>query len=200
MVLPVHHVDVPDEELRFHTSSGRLCLDLVATIGERWRGRFERLRSVADLDRWLATVALPVAGHATERDLEATRRLRGAIELLAIAAMAAEAYRPEAVDEVNAAAGRPDPAPQLTTDGIVRPATTQSAARAAIARDAVDLFGGPLAGRVRECDAPDCALVFVDTSRPGTRRWCSMRACGNRQKVSRHRAANAAATTTKEPS
>lgn len=39
--------------------------------------------------------------------------------------------------------------------------------------------------RLRSC--PRCGWLFVDTSRGGRRRWCSMRTCGNREKVSRHR-------------
>ncbi|TIU06903.1 MAG: CGNR zinc finger domain-containing protein, partial [Mesorhizobium sp.] len=34
---------------------------------------------------------------------------------------------------------------------------------------------------------PRCGWLFLDTSRGGKRRWCSMRTCGNREKVSRHR-------------
>ena len=36
--------------------------------------------------------------------------------------------------------------------------------------------------RVRKCG--QCVLHFLDTSKKGTRRWCSMRLCGNRLKVS----------------
>jgi predicted RNA-binding Zn ribbon-like protein len=35
--------------------------------------------------------------------------------------------------------------------------------------------------RVRKC--AQCVLHFHDTSKKGTRRWCSMRLCGNRRKV-----------------
>jgi predicted RNA-binding Zn ribbon-like protein len=52
----------------------------------------------------------------------------------------------------------------------------------AIARDAIDLVAGPHAERIRECAADDCSLIFVDLSRPGQRRWCSMERCGNRAK------------------
>ncbi|MFD0786561.1 CGNR zinc finger domain-containing protein [Micromonospora azadirachtae] len=45
---------------------------------------------------------------------------------------------------------------------------------------------------MRECGAHNCHLVFVDTSRPGQRRWCSMERCGNRHKVSSLRARRAA--------
>jgi predicted RNA-binding Zn ribbon-like protein len=40
-----------------------------------------------------------------------------------------------------------------------------------------------MADRVRRCAGNDCLLTFVDTSRPGRRRWCSMERCGNRAKV-----------------
>src|SRR6266851_5443894 len=33
---------------------------------------------------------------------------------------------------------------------------------------------------------PACVLWFFDTTRNGTRRWCSMAACGNRAKARRH--------------
>lgn len=35
--------------------------------------------------------------------------------------------------------------------------------------------------RIRKC--PNCVLHFYDTSKKGTRQWCSMRICGNRAKV-----------------
>ncbi|MEU3337988.1 CGNR zinc finger domain-containing protein [Streptomyces sp. NPDC006668] len=40
--------------------------------------------------------------------------------------------------------------------------------------------------RIRACAHEACILHFYDTSRNGTRRWCSMAACGNRAKASRH--------------
>jgi predicted RNA-binding Zn ribbon-like protein len=42
--------------------------------------------------------------------------------------------------------------------------------------------------RLRVCENPGCRWVFKDTSRTGRRKWCSMRSCGNRAKVARHRA------------
>jgi predicted RNA-binding Zn ribbon-like protein len=40
--------------------------------------------------------------------------------------------------------------------------------------------------RVRECTAEDCHWLFLDTTRNRSRQWCSMGACGNRQKARRH--------------
>ncbi|TVX88099.1 CGNR zinc finger domain-containing protein [Paenibacillus agilis] len=44
--------------------------------------------------------------------------------------------------------------------------------------------------RIRVCSAPDCQWVFVDHSRPGTGRWCTMKACGNRAKNKAYRDRN----------
>ncbi len=48
--------------------------------------------------------------------------------------------------------------------------------------------------RLRICENPQCHWVFKDTSRTGKRKWCSMRSCGNRAKVARHRARQKAVT------
>jgi predicted RNA-binding Zn ribbon-like protein len=39
--------------------------------------------------------------------------------------------------------------------------------------------------RIRACNR--CGWLFLDSSRGGRRRWCSMSTCGNREKASRHR-------------
>ncbi|OPX12458.1 CGNR zinc finger domain-containing protein, partial [Gordonia sp. i37] len=45
--------------------------------------------------------------------------------------------------------------------------------------------------RIRQCQHPQCVLWYLDTSRSGTRRWCSMAICGNRTKARRHQQAQA---------
>jgi len=42
--------------------------------------------------------------------------------------------------------------------------------------------------RIRNCNGSDCALMFLDRTKAGGRRWCSMTTCGNRAKVAAHRA------------
>ncbi|MDQ0300408.1 putative RNA-binding Zn ribbon-like protein [Salibacterium salarium] len=37
--------------------------------------------------------------------------------------------------------------------------------------------------RIRKCEHQECSLYFVDTSKSGKRRWCSMELCGNRKKA-----------------
>lgn len=37
--------------------------------------------------------------------------------------------------------------------------------------------------RIRTCEHEECILHFIDTSKSGRRRWCSMETCGNRHKA-----------------
>lgn len=55
-----------------------------------------------------------------------------------------------------------------------------------IAYYAALLFTSADRTRVRKCD--ECVLQFLDTSKKGTRRWCSMQLCGNRNKVAAYAA------------
>jgi predicted RNA-binding Zn ribbon-like protein len=42
--------------------------------------------------------------------------------------------------------------------------------------------------RYKACRAEDCRWAFVDRSRNGSRHWCDMQVCGNREKVRAFRA------------
>jgi len=37
--------------------------------------------------------------------------------------------------------------------------------------------------RIRKCESESCIVHFYDTSKKGSRRWCSMNICGNKLKV-----------------
>jgi len=41
--------------------------------------------------------------------------------------------------------------------------------------------------RVRKCRNPECILFFLDTSKSGTRAWCSLDICGNKSRVAAFR-------------
>jgi predicted RNA-binding Zn ribbon-like protein len=55
-----------------------------------------------------------------------------------------------------------------------------------LAHAAAGLFAEVDRNRLRKCG--HCVLHFYDTSKKGTRRWCSMQLCGNRQKVAAYAA------------
>jgi MFS family permease len=80
------------------------------------------------------------------------------------------------------AAGAPA-VPWLQPDGTMTLEGSAGALLVTLAYEAVQLFGSEAARLVRQCQSPTCTLYFVDTSRRGDRRWCSMSACGNKAKV-----------------
>jgi predicted RNA-binding Zn ribbon-like protein len=57
-----------------------------------------------------------------------------------------------------------------------------------VARSAAELLTSPDLQALRLCASDRCDWLFLDTSRNGSRRWCSMRTCGNRAKARRHHA------------
>jgi predicted RNA-binding Zn ribbon-like protein len=59
--------------------------------------------------------------------------------------------------------------------------TAPADAFAPLAADAALLLASADLGKLRKC--ANCVLHFLDTSKKGLRRWCSMRMCGNRSKV-----------------
>lgn len=181
----------------FRFTSGRLCLAFCATVGERWRRNFERLRAPEDLGRWLGEAELVTDAPVpvTTRLLAEARELREAIYRLVRAAMAGEAGRETDRDLLNAWARRSSVSYQLAEHGrrqVWAGSHPATAGLATVAVDAVDLLGGSSIARVRECDAPDCALLFLDSSRPGQRRWCADGACGSKARTAAYRRRQAA--------
>src|SRR5579859_5901203 len=61
-----------------------------------------------------------------------------------------------------------------------------SALLAPVTWSAASLLTSPRLPRVRHCANERCLWLFLDDSKSGTRRWCSMSACGKRAKEHRH--------------
>lgn len=180
----------------FWFDAGAICLDFAHTGGEGQYARFETLHEPADLGEWLAQppLAAVITVPVTARELTAAKALRQAIWDAAHARAAQRPLPAEAVATINRAAAAATLIPELAADGTtarwVTPVRTTQAL-SMLAREMIELLSGPLSGRIRECASDNCPLVFVDSSRPGTRRWCTMERCGNRHKLRAHRARQA---------
>ena len=190
---------------RFRLIGGRPCLNLIATYGKRHTDQgVERLPDGATLLDWLiAAGVLPLEVAAVGIDavgvdaaqLDAAWALRESTNRLVRATMAGACWDTEDVDLVNRVAAGPDLAPRLGSApgpaggggvgwGAHHPV---DAALAALARDAVDLLNGSRTPRIKECEHPECSLLFFDDSQSGRRRWCSMDRCGNLVKIAGYR-------------
>jgi predicted RNA-binding Zn ribbon-like protein len=185
---------------RFLFLSGCLCLDFAHTGGAAERRVFEEWHTPGDLADWLVASPLRITGIVVSTaDLWAAQALREAIWHTALACLRREHLPTAQIELINRLAQAPDLAPQLddaTRRSVWHPALALSAALSTVARDAIALFTSERAHSIRQCANPQCLLLFVDASRPGKRRWCSMDRCGNRAKVTAYRRHRAQGRTT----
>jgi predicted RNA-binding Zn ribbon-like protein len=180
----------------FWFDAGAACMDFAHTGGEGQYAVFETLHEPADLAGWLAEppLAATMTVPMTVRDLTAAKTLRQAIWDAAHARAARRALPADAVATINRAAAAAPLVPELAGGGATVgwvPPVRATQALSTLAREMIELLSGPLAERIRECAGDNCPLVFVDSSRPGARRWCAMERCGNRHKLRALRARRA---------
>jgi len=174
--------------------TGTLVLDLLGTRrGRRDESPVELLAEPRDLADWLHESGLfekrPVTAPS---DLAAALELREAVYALVQARLDGARLPSHAVAIVDAAAARTPLVPALVAGRRVRRGTAAQAL-ADLAREAVEVVGGPNAELLRECARPGCTQVYVDASRGRRREWCSMALCGSRVKAAAYRARKAEA-------
>lgn len=192
-------MDASAAPVRFRQGAGRLCLDFIRTL--RYRdtpGATEELPDAEALAAWVAQCGPCGGGRAVpspcEDDVREARALREAVYCLITAALGPAgpaAAGGAARARLNRAAAVPVPTPRLSPSGqlVWEADDPVPATLALIARDALDLATSPsLLARVHPCASPTCGALFLDHSRPGTRRWCSMDTCGNKAKKAGMRA------------
>jgi predicted RNA-binding Zn ribbon-like protein len=178
-----------DERGGFRFRGGHPVVDLPATLlGRLKTTQRELLRTHDDVAHWLLASRLTsVRPDTGENDLDIARGLREAIYALATSRVLHAADNSNAREALNRIAALPAAIPCLDAAGSMRLTGTAAQLLATLAREAVHLFGGDMAAHIRQCQSPGCTHFFVDTSRSGERRWCSMAACGNKAKVAAFR-------------
>ncbi|GLW74292.1 hypothetical protein Kpho02_65900 [Kitasatospora phosalacinea] len=175
----------------FRLDNEVLAFRFTATVSDRaGAAPRERLTDPGRLALWLDAAGLGVPGvpGVSPAELRDALALREAVYRAGLAVAAARHPDPADAAVLNAAtaAGRPRPA---LRDGLavwrLDPENPVADALAVLAADAVHRLGGPDRSRVKACEGPGCAGLFLDTSRGTNRRWCSMNTCGNRVKKAR---------------
>lgn len=159
-----------------------LPLDLLNTARSVEGRPVDLLDDVAGLRAWLAVNGLSAPATDTVRDnlVEARHAIR---------AVAATPRARASRHRLNEVLGRGGLSLRLLAGGRVQAEVTTDDPLwhpgVLAAYGMIDLLERA-PDRIRSCDHPDCDLWFLDTSRNGTRRWCSMERCGNRAKAKRH--------------
>lgn len=181
-----------------------LCLDYVNTC--YWRGSkpaTETLRDAAALAAWLGkeggapaawAQALGQLAHsdpaAAQRLFERAIELRETIHRLLVARATGEKVKARDVTLLNEALAQAPVRARLDGDSrgwtVPRAAASVEHLLAPVLWSAADLLLQGDAARIRQCANEKCRWVFVDASKAGSRRWCTMNSCGNRAKAQRH--------------
>ena len=165
-----------------------LCLDYANT--RYWRGQAaptETLGGPADLAAWAKAAKPP-----SPREFEQAIALREMLYRLFDAQAQGKPAAPRDLEGLNQALAQAPARKALRRsrggyewDVEARPGSAL-ALLAPVLWSAGDLLAGPRLDRVRRCANPECGWLFLDDSRAGKRRWCSMQSCGNRAKARRH--------------
>lgn len=165
---------------------GRLWIDF---LNSNPAGMGDLIATPEGLARW--SRAAQIAPAPGPDDLAAAHRLRAALRQIFAALTGGGRVPPAALAEINGLLAAAPVRRQITAyAGGLRVGEVGGAATllGAIATDLASFLGDYEAARLRHCANPDCTLVFYDSARNATRRWCSMAMCGNRRKVADHRA------------
>jgi predicted RNA-binding Zn ribbon-like protein len=127
-----------------------------------------------------------------QRTVKAVRELREKLRKQVLAWEGGSAVHPTTIDELNRLMADHPMRTRLkargnacSTEPWFHPRDPEDLL-APLAHSAAVMFANVDRSRVRKCD--QCVLHFYDTSKKGTRRWCSMQFCGNRLKVAAYAA------------
>ena len=178
------------------------ALDFVNTL-VRHDGPDEDLLTVPqDLTLWLQEAGVAttpeafgkLSGATLKSGLAAARAYRGLLR----SALAEEGFQrgplASLVERTNELLATPTSVMQLSPSRLKTYALTASwTYRAAddllrpVAHSFAELLTIADHRRIRKCRNPDCILFFYDTSKSGTRAWCSLDICGNKLRVAAFR-------------
>lgn len=167
---------------------GHVAIDFLNTEVIADGQPLDKLAGPDDLSAWLAAADLGEAS-VSARTLAAVKRLRG--EFREVVLRMADGYgaKKSVVEAINEALRRGRGALQLHAHGRdLRVAFEPEEADALflVARAAAEFLATAEPTRIRRCEGTNCILLFYDTTKSGTRRWCSMAGCGNRMKAALH--------------
>lgn len=164
----------------------------------------ELLPDFAALLRWFQATNLLGAREASElwrqwgeserarRALNSLRQLREKLRKEVLEYESGGDLRPAAIKEINELmASHPLRTRLIATEDGFRTETYCDAREpedllGPVAHSIAALFADLDRTKIRKCS--NCVLHFYDSSKKGTRRWCSMRMCGNRAKVATYAA------------
>jgi predicted RNA-binding Zn ribbon-like protein len=177
--------------------AGHVALDFVNTAEERGHpDAGDVLHTPADLRMWGQRHGLLSRSASSDDEGAELRRAIDVRELLYALFLARVLdHRPTRTDLDRLAALVPpaynDARLETDTDGHLTWSWNSSqlaTVRHVALTAAVDLLARTPPARLKQCPGEHCGWFFLDTTKRGNRRWCSMSECGQDAKTARRRA------------
>ena len=198
---PAHRHLPPRPIVSIRLDGGRLCLDFVNTIHDRYAVQLEDyLQQPQRFIEWCVRagalrpddgVRAPRAAHKRAALMREVMTLRQHLHALFAARIDDLPPPPDAVRALDGWLHRAWASQSFGADGRLH---WRAAARDArlplkrVALDALDLLAEPSTSRLRRCaNTTSCGWLFLDASKNQRRRWCAMETCGTIDKMQRYR-------------
>src|SRR5262249_41472906 len=174
---------------------GHLAVDFTNTVGSRGGTPEEHFNTYADVLSWAKTrgavTATVARGLRTAAERNGTQAREAVVEMRAlreslyqVLAAAGAGRTPPRADlarlnaHIEVACSRAHLAPQAGRLALAFDDSAQRSLSAPVTtpvvRAAIELLTSDNAARISLCADPECAWLFVDTTRSRTRRWCDM--------------------------
>jgi predicted RNA-binding Zn ribbon-like protein len=178
-------------------NAGNVALDFVNTVEDRLEERPEDvLRTPADLAEWGARTGVLEAAPQPVRgggELAKALDLREHLTGLLDARLDGQALDPGDLAALGAAEAEARSAGALEEDenGLLCwrwDPRSLSSVRHTVAAAASELLSRQAADRLGRCAGQGCGWFFLDATKRGNRRWCSMKDCGQIAKSANRRA------------
>jgi predicted RNA-binding Zn ribbon-like protein len=183
-----------DRRRPFDFSANHVVLDFINTVSGRPTYSRDDLASADDVLEWAAASGMLHRDQSEEPDSGGPQQFAAAValreNLYGVFGPVAGGNQPEdaalafvlrraarALQSSRWARGESGYEPGWPQDSI-------EAICDRLADEAVQLLRSPLTSRIGSCSG--CGWLFLDTSRAHARRWCSMNACGVRDKMRRY--------------
>ncbi len=176
--------------------AGHVALDFVNTAEERGHpGASDALRTVDDLRLWgeRSGVLAPGADSGpSSTELLAAIESRELLYRLFLGRAHGQRALAADLSQLSLLASTAYQAADLNQDADGRLSWTWNSSQLATVRhvavtSAVQLLSQSPTARLKQCPGDHCGWFFLDTTKRGNRRWCSMSECGQEAKTARRR-------------
>lgn len=180
------------EQNDFLFLGNNLAIDFVNTqVADRGE-IIELLREPGDVASWAEAAGFSPLMPVKERDMAQIHAFRRALAEIFSQKLDGAPLSKEALGELNR--WLPNGAEQFQLKNIkgdlklipLHEELSLEQMLGRIAQEAALLLTSGQMKKLKRCGNSKCVLIFLDISRAGKRRWCSMETCGNRAKAAKY--------------